>query len=105
MTSAPKTWRLLLTQPAPGPWNMAIDEAILEFSARGEVPPTLRLYSWNPACLSLGYAQQVIDVNREKLQQLGWEIVRRPTGGKAILHTDELTYSICGSDSIFAINS
>ena len=78
---------------------MAIDEAILEFTALGEISPTLRLYSWNPPCLSLGYAQPIKDVNREKLRELGWDIVRRPTGGKAILHTDELTYSVCGPDS------
>jgi lipoate-protein ligase A len=75
---------------------MAIDEAILEFAGKGVVPPTLRLYSWSPACLSLGYAQPVRDVQIEDLVSRGWEIVRRPTGGRAILHTDELTYSVCG---------
>lgn len=99
MPPTPSTWRLLRTQPARGSWNMAIDEAILEFAGRGEVPPTLRLYSWTPACLSLGYAQPIRDVDLDQLQKLGWEIVRRPTGGKAILHTDELTYSVCGPNS------
>jgi len=75
---------------------MAVDEAILEFAARGEVPPTLRLYDWAPPCISLGYAQPIKDVDLVQLQGLGWEIVRRPTGGRAILHTDELTYSVCG---------
>ena len=78
---------------------MAVDEAILEFTARGEVPPTLRLYSWTPPCLSLGYAQTAKDVDMDQLQELGWEIVRRPTGGRAILHTNELTYSVCGPNS------
>ena len=75
---------------------MAIDEAILESAGNGYVPPTLRLYSWFPGCLSLGFAQPVNDVAMKELQSHGWEVVRRPTGGRAILHIDELTYSVCG---------
>lgn len=85
-----------MTPPARGSWNMAVDEAILESATRGDVPPTLRLFAWQPACLSLGYAQPVSDVDRTQLTQRGWDLVRRPTGGKAILHTDELTYSVTG---------
>lgn len=97
MTLTPLTpWRLLHTPPAPGTWNMAVDEAILEFAARGDVPPTLRLYSWSPPCLSLGYAQKLEDVDFERLYARGWQVVRRATGGRAILHTDEITYSVCG---------
>ncbi len=92
--SIPSTWRLILSQAARGPWNMALDEAILESVAAGNVPPTLRLYAWEPPCLSLGYAQPYAQVDSLRLQQYGWGIVRRPTGGRAILHTDELTYSI-----------
>jgi lipoate-protein ligase A len=88
------TWRLLETPPAHGAWNMALDEAILEAVGRGGSPPTLRLYSWEPACLSLGYAQPYTDVDIQRLQTHGWELVRRPTGGRAVLHTDELTYSV-----------
>lgn len=95
--SFPKTtWRLIHSPPAPGAWNMAVDEAILEASGSGQVPPTLRLYAWAPPCLSLGYAQPFSDVLPEALAQRGWEVVRRPTGGRAILHTDELTYSVAG---------
>jgi lipoyl(octanoyl) transferase len=75
---------------------MAVDEAILEGISRQISQPTLRLYAWDPPCLSLGYAQPVGDVDREALKAYGWELVRRPTGGRAILHTDELTYSIIG---------
>ncbi len=89
-------WRLIVSAPAPGAWNMAVDEAILEAAGRGEVPPTLRLYAWNPPCLSLGYAQSFEDVDLPALQQRGWDVVRRPTGGRAILHADELTYAVCG---------
>ncbi len=78
---------------------MAIDEAILEAAGSGEAPPTLRLYAWQPPCLSLGYAQPASDVAYPALADRGWEIVRRPTGGRAILHTDELTYSVTGPQS------
>jgi lipoyl(octanoyl) transferase len=87
-------WRLLITPPAHGAWNMAADEAILEAVGRGDSLPTLRLYAWEPACLSLGYAQPLTDVDIPRLQGLGWELVRRPTGGRAVLHTDEITYSV-----------
>jgi lipoate-protein ligase A len=90
------TWRLIKTPPAHGAWNMAVDEAILEAIGRGSVIPTLRLYAWDPACLSLGYAQPISDIDPVLLGKHGWDIVRRTTGGRAILHTDELTYSVTG---------
>ncbi len=89
-------WRLLFTPPANGAWNMAVDEAILEHIHRGESKPTLRLYAWTPACLSLGHAQPFKDVDTARLAARGWDVVRRLTGGRAILHTDELTYSVTG---------
>lgn len=75
---------------------MAVDEAILESTGQGKSPPTLRLYAWDPPCLSIGYAQPVSEVDQHRLSQLGWQFVRRPTGGRAILHTDELTYAVIG---------
>jgi lipoate-protein ligase A len=87
-------WRLIYDTPMHGGWNMALDEAMLRSVANHSQPPTLRLYAWQPACLSLGYGQQAKIVDRERLQSLGWELTRRPTGGGAILHADELTYSI-----------
>jgi lipoate-protein ligase A len=57
------------------------------------------LYAWDPPCLSLGYAQPFADVNTETLRQNGWDIVRRPTGGRAILHADELTYSVIAPET------
>lgn len=89
-----ETWRTLISPPARGAWNMAVDEALLESVGRGESLPTLRLYDWAPACLSLGYAQPFADVDLERLRHNGWEVVRRATGGRAILHVDELTYSV-----------
>jgi lipoyl(octanoyl) transferase len=90
------TWRLIITPPARGSWNMAVDEAILEHVEHGEVLPTLRLYAWDPPCLSLGRAQPFTDVDATRLKSHGWDVVRRMTGGRAILHTDELTYSVTG---------
>lgn len=77
-----------------GATNMAVDEAVAEHVGAGQAPPTLRFYTWEPACLSLGYAQRVSDVDRERLHAHGWHVVRRLTGGRAILHVDELTYSV-----------
>jgi len=90
----PALWRLIISRPASGAYNMAIDEALLQSVGAGGSPPVLRLYSWIPPCLSLGYAQPFSDVDPDKTTKLGWDIVRRMTGGRAILHTDELTYAV-----------
>ena len=97
-------WRLILSPASSGPTHMAVDEAILDSVAVGTSPAMLRLYAWSPACLSLGYAQEAEDVDLERLRARGWDLVRRPTGGRAILHTDEITYAVIGpaSDPRFA---
>ncbi len=77
---------------------MATDHAIQEAVADGVSPPTLRLYAWSPPCLSLGFAQPISQIDLDRAASLGWDVVRRPTGGRAILHTDELTYSIVVSE-------
>ena len=87
-------WRLILDEAHHGAYNMALDEALLISAAARHNLPALRLYAWDPATLSLGFAQPSQDIDMERLQTLGWGLVRRPTGGRAILHTDELTYSI-----------
>ncbi|MDD5466274.1 MAG: biotin/lipoate A/B protein ligase family protein [Anaerolineales bacterium] len=99
MPYATATWRVIRTPPAEGAWNMAVDEAILETMEQEGAKPTLRLYAWNPPCLSLGYAQPVSDVDGARLAAQGWHLVRRPTGGRAILHTDELTYAVIAPHS------
>ena len=99
MNFSPAKWRLLITSPAHGAWNMAVDEALLESSSQDRTISTLRMYAWEPACLSLGYAQPHSDVDVQALEKQGWELVRRPTGGRAILHVDELTYSVTGPES------
>ena len=94
------TWRLLNTGVADGATNMAVDEAILEAVAAGQSLPTLRFYAWRPPCLSVGYAQAVQDeVDLDACRVRGIDLVRRPTGGRAILHIDELTYSIVAPQS------
>ena len=87
-----RQWRLIYDSPTHVALNMARDEALLESVAAS--PPTLRFYYWNPPCLSLGYGQKARDVDFERVAAYGWDVVRRPTGGRAILHTDELTYSV-----------
>ncbi len=88
------TWRVIRSGVADGAMNMAVDEALLRAVARGEARPALRLYAWQPPCLSLGRGQPVDDVDRRAVQAAGYDLVRRPTGGRAILHIDELTYSV-----------
>jgi lipoate-protein ligase A len=88
------TWRLLNTGHLDGATNMAIDEAISRAVQANLVPPTLRFFGWQPACLSLGQAQPGDDVDQVACRAAGVDVVRRPTGGRAILHTDELTYSV-----------
>jgi lipoate-protein ligase A len=94
MTAASEPWRLLITPDEDGAYNMALDQAILEHVGAGQAPPTLRFFSWDPACLSLGQAQKGTDADMDRIRANGWTIVRRPTGGRAILHTDEITYSV-----------
>jgi lipoate-protein ligase A len=88
-------WRLLQTGFNTAYSNMAIDRAILVANSQGKVPPTVRFYRWNPPAISIGYFQSVaeeIDVNACK--KLGVDYVRRITGGGAVFHDKELTYSI-----------
>jgi lipoate-protein ligase A len=86
-------WRLLQHDAAPGAWNMAVDEILLEEAMKG-AKPVLRLYSWRPYALSLGHFQQGDVVDKAACAQAGVDVVRRPTGGRAVLHANEVTYSI-----------
>lgn len=87
-------WRLLDTPPAPGAWNMAVDAALME-SVRAGAPPVLRFYRWDPPCLSLGRNQPAAGrYDLDALRARGVDVVRRPTGGRAVLHDRELTYSV-----------
>jgi|YNPNPStandDraft_1061719.scaffolds.fasta_scaffold07204_7 lipoate-protein ligase A len=88
-------WRLILDGPAHGFWNMAVDEALFRWAEEHGGCPVIRFYSWHPPCVSLGKFQKVeANVDLEACRRLGIELVRRPTGGRAILHENEVTYSI-----------
>lgn len=89
-----RQWRLIEDEHSSGARNMAVDEAILEAVSARTQPPTVRFYGWDPFCLSLGYGQRIRDADEAALHGYGYDLVRRPTGGKAILHGDELTYSL-----------
>jgi len=94
-TLPPATWRLINTGVSDGATNMSIDEAIMHSVAENRSPPTLRFYGWAPPCVSVGYSQSVRkEVDLEMCRERGYTWVRRPTGGRAILHIDELTYSV-----------
>ena len=88
-------WRLLDTGPADGFTNMAVDEALLEVFVAEGAPTTVRFYSWSPPALSLGYAQSIErEIDLKQCTSLGIDVVRRPTGGRAVLHDHEVTYSL-----------
>jgi lipoate-protein ligase A len=79
--------------PRPGWLNMAIDHALLERAAAGEA--WLRLYAWSPSCLSFGRHEPATRrYDRERIAALGLDVVRRPTGGRAVWHAGELTYAV-----------
>lgn len=93
-------WRLIPLMQADGPTQMAIDRWLFEQHCQGLQPPTLRFYTWWPAAISLGYHQQRYP---EFWRHLVWQgqpvaLVRRPTGGRAVLHQGDLTYAIVASE-------
>ena len=92
MTSA---WRFLDTGCGDAAYNMAVDEALLVSHEAGQSPPTLRVYTWSAPTLSFGYAQKVeAEVDTAGCRAHGVTPIRRPTGGRAVLHDDEATYSV-----------
>ena len=91
-------WRLLIDDgPAQGAWNMALDRAVQLARHREQVPPTLRLYRWSRPTITLGRFQDVAGVDRDLCEHEGIDVVRRFTGGRGVLHDDELTYSVVAS--------
>jgi lipoyl(octanoyl) transferase len=95
-------WRLLVTGPGDGAYNMALDEALLESAIAGGAP-VLRIYSWKPPAVSLGYFQELDEgIDRAEISRRGFGLVRRPTGGRAILHKDELTYAVAAREDDIA---
>ena len=100
-------WRLLDSGPNIGAYNMAVDEELLARAQAGETTPMLRLYSWDPPTVSIGRFQKIgTAVDVEACRRRGIDIVRRVTGGRAVLHNQELTYSIIArtDDPLFPTN-
>ncbi|MFJ5789218.1 biotin/lipoate A/B protein ligase family protein [Lysinibacillus sp. NPDC097162] len=94
------TWYFLNSGKCSPSFNMALDEALLDWHSEGLIPPVIRFYEWEPATLSIGYFQQAKrDINLEALREQGIGFVRRPTGGRAVLHEHELTYSVIVTES------
>lgn len=94
-----KTWRFIQSGACSPAENMAIDEAIVQAHSEGKVPPTLRFYRWDPATLSIGYFQKAEEeVDLQAVAAKGIGFVRRATGGRAVLHDQELTYSVVVSE-------
>lgn len=94
------TWRLLNYRPSSAFENMAIDEAIFLETIKNKKPPTLRFFGWHPAAVSIGYFQELkTEINFNQCQLSGVDIVRRITGGKAVYHQDEVTYSLTAANS------
>ncbi len=94
LPSRHEEWRFINSGKLSGAQNMALDMAMTEAAARGEAPPTLRVYAWNPFALSLGFHQSEKDVDLQACRRDGIDVVLRPTGGRAILHANEITYAV-----------
>ncbi|MBA4600878.1 lipoate--protein ligase family protein [Thermoactinomyces mirandus] len=93
------TWRFLPYHAYTAAQNMAIDQAIMDLISEKKVPPTLRFYGWKVPTLSIGYFQKAKkEVNLPYIQEKGLGFVRRMTGGRAVLHDKELTYSVIVSE-------
>jgi lipoate-protein ligase A len=93
------TWRLIPYAEFDGATNMAVDEAILEAHVNGLVPPTLRVYGFVPPCVTIGLSQKMDEQVVSSIESQGIDVVRRPTGGRAVLHLNDFTYSFVGCDT------
>ena len=88
-------WRYLITEGNSAAKNMAIDRAVLIANSESTVPPTVRFYNWFPPAISIGYFQSLKEeVDLLECEKSGVDYVRRITGGGAVFHEKELTYSI-----------
>lgn len=96
---AKEVWRFIDSGNHSAAFNMALDEALLDWNSEGKIPPVIRFYGWEPATLSIGYFQKVEkEINMDMVKQHGLGFVRRPTGGRGVLHEHELTYSVIVSE-------
>ena len=98
-----KEWRLIESGYLDAYTNMAIDEAVFLMREKLGLPVTLRFYGWKPAAISIGYFQKIEDPSLEQYKRQRLTIVRRFTGGGAIFHRNEITYSLACSTHEFPI--
>ncbi|CAH0345707.1 biotin/lipoate A/B protein ligase family protein [Bacillus sp. CECT 9360] len=90
-----EVWAYIDSGDCSPSFNMAMDEVLLNWHSNGEIPPVIRFYGWNPPTLSIGYFQKAEkEINLDEVKRRGVGFVRRPTGGRAVLHEHELTYSV-----------
>lgn len=90
-----EVWKFIDSGNCSPAFNMALDEALLDWHGSGKIPPVIRFYGWNPPSLSVGYFQNIEkEINLEAVREHGLGFVRRPTGGRGVLHEHELTYSV-----------
>jgi lipoate-protein ligase A len=95
-----ETWHFVNTKSSNPFYNMAVDEALMNFVSREEIDPVIRFYTWDPATLSIGYFQKLTkEIDIEKVKEKGFGLVRRATGGRGVLHDKELTYSVIVPES------
>jgi lipoate-protein ligase A len=87
-------WAFLDSGYLPGAANMAYDEQLVLELSRAELEGVVRVYGWTPPCISLGYHQNFRGIDLDKCRREGIDLVKRPTGGRAILHWEEITYSV-----------
>jgi lipoate---protein ligase len=99
LTDISTTWRLIPPIETTGQLQMAIDRWLLQQHILGQIPPTLRFYTWSNPTISLGYHQRHYPEHWRSLvwHDLRVDLVKRPTGGRAVLHQDDLTYAAIGS--------
>jgi len=94
-------WRFLNTGARDGATNMAMDEALLACVSTGASPPTVRVFGWLPPTVSIGHSQDpAAEIDLEACARAGVGVVRRPTGGRAVFHSGELTYSVAGPSGV-----
>lgn len=98
-------WRMKIDGLQTAEFNMAEDSELLARCEQGLIPPTMRVYGWSEPSISLGYSQNAeAELDMERCRELGIPVVRRPTGGRALLHYNELTYAVVAPVTLAPFN-
>lgn len=95
-----KNWRVVIdAEPRDGAMNMALDEILMKRQSSGDSPPTIRFYQWKPVAISIGQFQNIDSINLQRCNEKDVDVIRRITGGRAILHKNDVTYSVIAPES------